>query len=119
MIHAELTVWKESLNLLVKTYQFTEKLPRNEKYGFIDQMNKAALSIPSNIAEGAARGSTKDYIRFLHTSFGSAAELETQYYASQSMQIIGKEAHYLEQVVLVMKLLSGQIRSLKRKLNQV
>ena len=116
MIHTELTVWKESLELLVKTYSFTEKLPRAERYRFIDQMNRAALSIPSNIAEGAARGSTKDYIRFLNTAFGSAAELETQYYASQRLKIIGKEAHYLEQVVLVMKLLSGQIRALKKKL---
>ena len=119
MIHTELTVWKESLNLLVETYLLTEKLPRNEKYRFIDQMNRAALSIPSNIAEGAARGSTKDYIRFLHTSFGSAAELETQYYASQRLKITGQEDHYLEQVVLVMKLLSGQIRALKRKLKEV
>jgi four helix bundle protein len=116
MIHTELTVWKESLELLVKTYNFTEKLPRGERYRFINQMNRAALSIPSNIAEGAARGSTKDYIRFLNTAFGSAAELETQYYASQKLKIIGKEAHYLEQVVLVMKLLSGQIRALKKKL---
>ena len=78
MHHTELSVWKNSMELIVLTYEFTSKLPKHELYGFVSQMNRAALSIPSNIAEGSSRRSEKDYYRFLEIALGSCFELETQ-----------------------------------------
>ena len=116
MNHTKLIVWKTSMELLVKTYDYTSKMPKKEQFGFVSQMNRAALSIPSNIAEGAARHTTKDYIRFLHTALGSAAELETQYIASQMIKISTKDKLYQEKIASVMRLLRGQIKSLKLKI---
>ena len=66
------------MQLVVAVYQLTSKLPASEQYGLSSQMNRAVVSIPSNIAEGYRRKSRKDYIRFLSIANGSAAELETQ-----------------------------------------
>jgi len=117
MNHKELTVWKVSMELLVSTYNFTSTLPTNEKYRFVSQMNRAALSIPSNIAEGAARGTTKDYIRFLYTAISSATELETQYIATQMIPIAKENLQYEDKIISVIKLLYKQIQSLKRKIS--
>ena len=64
MTHKNLDVWKESIDLVVEIYNFSKSLPSEEKYGLISQMKRSAVSVPSNIAEGAARSSTKEYIRF-------------------------------------------------------
>lgn len=76
--YRELIVWKESRILASKVYSLTKLLPNEEKFGLSSQMQRAAVSIPSNIAEGEQRYSTKDYIRFLYTSRGSLGELLTQ-----------------------------------------
>ena len=76
--HKDLIVWQKSMDLLVEIYRLVKKLPREETYALSDQMRRAAVSIPSNIAEGRARSSEKDYIRFLFIARGSRAELETQ-----------------------------------------
>jgi len=104
------------MELIVLTYEFTSKLPKHELYGFVSQMNRAALSIPSNIAEGAARSSTKDYIRFLYNALGSATELETQYLATQLLKLNTEDRALIEKIVTVLRLLLGQIKSLKAKL---
>jgi four helix bundle protein len=64
MTHKDLIVWKESIELVLEIYELSRKLPSDEKYGLISQMKRSAVSIPSNIAEGAGRSSTKEYIRF-------------------------------------------------------
>ena len=64
--------------MVVNIYEITEKFPREEIYGLTSQIRRAAVSIPSNIAEGRYRGTKADYIRFLRISYGSGAELETQ-----------------------------------------
>ena len=76
--YKDLTVWQRSMDLVVSIYKLTEKFPKPEIYGLISQMRRAAISISSNIAEGKARGTRRDYRHFLLTSFGSGAELETQ-----------------------------------------
>ena len=76
--YKELIVWQKGMNLTDLVYALTRKLPPEELYGLISQLRRSAISIPSNIAEGYGRGSTKDYIRFLKTSRGSLYELETQ-----------------------------------------
>jgi four helix bundle protein len=77
MDHKDLDVWKRSMDLVVKVYQITKLFPDTEKYGLTSQMRRAAVSIPSNIAEGAARKGDKEFIQFLYISIGSLSELET------------------------------------------
>ena len=76
--HKDLIVWQKSMDLLVEVYHLVKKLPKEETYALSDQMRRAAVSIPSNIAEGRGRSSERDYIRFLFMARGSRAELETQ-----------------------------------------
>ena len=74
----ELRVWQESMLLAKATFGVTKQFPKEEKYGLISQMNRAAVSVPSNIAEGASRDSKKEFRHFLNFSLGSCFELETQ-----------------------------------------
>jgi carbamoyl-phosphate synthase large subunit len=74
----ELEVWQLAMQLAKETYSLTSTFPREERYGLASQLQRAAVSIPSNIAEGNARSSTRDYARFVSMSLGSAAELQTQ-----------------------------------------
>ena len=75
--YKELRVWKQAILLATEIYNCTKEFPKEEKYGLSSQMQRAAVSIASNIAEGSAKRSEKDYIRFVEISFGSAFELET------------------------------------------
>lgn len=76
--YRDLIVWQKSIELVSEIYKVTEKFPRSETYNLVSQMRRAAVSIPSNIAEGTRRGSRKDYRQFLLIASGSGAELETQ-----------------------------------------
>ncbi len=80
MIHTykDLIVWQRSMELVVAVYELTEQFPREEIFGLVSQMRRAAVSIPSNIAEGRLRGYRKEYKQFLLNAFGSGGELETQ-----------------------------------------
>ena len=79
MNHKDLDVWKKSMDLVEVIYKLTQQFPDSEKFGLSSQMRRAAVSIPSNIAEGSARKGDKELIHFLHIALGSVAELETQY----------------------------------------
>lgn len=76
--YQELQVWQKAMQCTVELYALVKRLPIDERYGLSDQMRRAALSIPSNIAEGAERNSTKEFVRFIYVAQGSRAELETQ-----------------------------------------
>ena len=76
--HHKLNVWQKAIELVVEVYRVTEHFPKEEIYGLINQMRRAAVSIASNIAEGAARGTKAEFKKFLAIAQGSAAELETQ-----------------------------------------
>ena len=76
--HAKLDVWKLSMEMCGDVYQLCRMLPEDERYGLSSQMRRAVVSVPSNIAEGASRGSRKEFARFLGVAQGSLAELETQ-----------------------------------------
>jgi four helix bundle protein len=86
----ELIVWQKSINYVVDIYKITRKLPTEEKYGLASQMQRAATSIPSNIAEGAGRNTSTSFKQFLTIAIGSAHELETQI-------IICKKLSYLNE----------------------
>ena len=76
--HRKLSVWQKAMELTEHIYMFTQLLPADERFGLITQMRRCSVSIPSNIAEGAARHSDKEFLRFLNIAKGSIAELETQ-----------------------------------------
>lgn len=80
MIYKDLTAWKKSMELVKEIYTLTKKLPKEETYGLSDQMRRAAVSIPSNIAEGNGRKTDNEYAHFLNIARGSECELETQLY---------------------------------------
>ena len=74
----ELTIWKEAMEITKATYSITKKFPASELYGLTSQINRASVSIPSNIAEGSGRNGNNEFVHFLHISIGSCFELETQ-----------------------------------------
>lgn len=76
--HKDLIVWQKGIELSKQIYLLTERFPKEEIYGITSQMRRAAISIPSNIAEGRNRGTRKDFVQFLRIALGSTAELETQ-----------------------------------------
>ena len=76
--YRDLIVWQKARELVKKVYEGSESFPRNEVFGLTQQMRRAAVSVPSNIAEGYGRGSRPEYIRFLHIARGSLYEIETQ-----------------------------------------
>jgi four helix bundle protein len=76
--YKELNIWKKGIEIVERVYKITEDFPQKEQYGLTSHMQRSAVSIPSNIAEGFARGHTAEYKQFLRTALGSCAELDTQ-----------------------------------------
>ena len=87
--YKELIVWQKSIQLVKEIFLLTERFPKSELYGIISQMRRAAVAIPSNIAEGYGRKSQKEYLQFCSISYGSGLELETQ-------MIIAKELRFAQ-----------------------
>ncbi len=81
----QLKIWQKGFDIAVNTFHLVKNFPNEEKYGLSSQVTRAAVSIPSNIAEGSSRGSNKDYNRFLEISLGSTFELETQLLIAKSV----------------------------------
>ena len=116
----ELEVWQVGMRLVRATYELSAGFPREERYGLASQLQRAAVSIPSNIAEGNARGSTRDYARFVSIALGSCAELQTQLLLSEDLEL-GDEAN--RQVALDLCDRVGQMllrlhQSLQRRLSE-
>ncbi|MCC9071100.1 four helix bundle protein [Flavobacterium sp. F-65] len=87
----ELGIWKKSRLFCSKIYEATSTFPNEEKFGITNQLRRAAVSIPSNIAEGSSRNSNKDFARFLEIAIGSAYEVETQLLISSDLGFINEE----------------------------
>jgi four helix bundle protein len=105
--YRELIVWQEGIKLAKAVYKLTEKFPRHETYALGDQIRRAVVSVPSNIAEGQARKAPADFRRFLHISLGSLAEVDTQL-------VLAQEFGYLTSEDL--NILDKQIQGLRKKL---
>ena len=86
--HKDLDVWKDSIELVVEIYKVTKGFPREETYGIISQLRRASVSVAANISEGAARGYTKEFVRFLRISQGSLSEVETLLYISMRLNYL-------------------------------
>ena len=113
--HHDLKVWQVSIQLVKKIYVVTTAFPNEETYGLVSQMRRAAISIPSNIAEGAARGGTKEFMHFLGVARGSLSELETQLYISKELGYVTNAQDVDSQIEEIFRLLGGLISSLKDK----
>jgi len=81
-------IWQESMSLSIEVYKAISNFPNDERYGLTSQIKRAAVSIPSNIAEGSSRTSNKDFGRYLSISLGSAFELETQLYIAKELSLL-------------------------------
>ncbi len=111
----ELTIWKEAKDLSITIYKLTNSFPKSEIYGIISQINRASVSIPSNIAEGAGRNTNKDFSRFISIAIGSSFELETQLIIAHEIGYIGEKPfnECIEKLSLIQKKLVNFNKYLK------
>ena len=110
-----LKVWSNGIELVVDVYKETERFPKEEIYGLTGQIKRSAVSIPSNIAEGAGRNSRKDFNRFLDVALGSSFELETQLIIANRLKYLDDE-NFLklnQQIDEEQKMITGLQKSLK------
>lgn len=119
--HKDLDVWKNSIGLVTDIYSISKGFPKDEQYGLTSQMRRSAISIPSNIAEGAGRNHNKEFVQFLYIAQGSLSELETQLIISLNLKYIEEVAH--DEFIIKMNEIRGQIAGLiqylKRKAKKV
>ncbi len=113
--HKDLEVWQAAIDLARDIYELTKSFPKEEQYGIIAQMRRSAVSVASNIAEGAARQGTKEFVQFLYVAVGSASELDTQLEISRAAKLVKSDLLDPVQAELtrVTMMLRGLIRSLK------
>ena len=113
--HKKLEVWKQSITLVTSIYEETKTFPRDEEYGLKSQMRRAAVSVPSNFAEGLTRKTKNDKLHFLNIAQGSLSEIDTQLEICLNLNYLD-EGHYERIEVLlieIQKLLSGLSRSIR------
>jgi four helix bundle protein len=108
----DFTVWKDSSRLAVDIYKLCKKLPDSERYGICSQMQRSAVSVPSNIAEGYRRNGKVEFRRFIYISLGSAAELETQLYICSEIYDV-EVTDLVKRVVVIQKQLLALQNTLK------
>jgi len=116
--YRDLQVWQKAYQLCLEIYKATGEFPKNELYGITAQIRRAAVSVPSNVAEGYGRKTTKEYIQFLYIAYGSICELETQILLSGDLGYIeaGKLKKIQDGIGEVERMLKALINSLERKL---
>ena len=114
--HKDLIVYRKAYELALKTYKMTERFPKAEQYGLVQQMRRASISVPSNIAEGYRRKNRKEYIQFLNIAYGSAGELDTQASLAHDLEMLRDDDYVIIQNLCeeVSKLLFKIIKSLKQ-----
>jgi four helix bundle protein len=113
--HRKLDVWKLSMEFVREIYKVTESFPKSEVYGLTSQMRRSAVSIPSNLAEGAARKGAKEFDQFLNIAQGSISELDTQIELALMVNYVDKKIHedLMGKLNTISKMLFGLSRSLK------
>jgi len=115
--HKKLDVWQESVSLATHIFKITENFPKTEIYGLTSQMRRAVISVPSNIAEGAARSSSKEFIQYLKIAGGSLSELDTQIEIASNLKFITNDQMREINYSISCKL-AGLIKHVRRKLNE-
>jgi four helix bundle protein len=115
--YRDLVVWQRGMSVAISVYELTRPFPTEEKFGLVNQMRRAAVSIPSNIAEGHARARTVEYCRFLSIAMGSVAELETQLLLCKDLGFASASDvdELLEQLETLGRMLRGLYKALERR----
>ncbi len=113
--HYDLDVWKKSIKLVKDIYEISKFFPKEEIYGLTSQIRRAAVSIPSNIAEGASRQSNKEFIQFLYIALGSCSEVETQIIIAKELSFINDTKSILNQIKEIKKMINGLLKYIKTK----
>ena len=114
--YQDLFVWKEGIQLSISVYRITSQFPPDERFGLVSQMRRCAVSIPSNIAEGHARLSTREFLRHISIALGSLAELETQLHIASELGY--GAAENLRTIQVITNRLGKQLRGLTKSLNR-
>ncbi len=114
--YRELDVWKNSMTLVEDIYKMSFGFPKEEMYGLTSQIRRCAVSIPSNIAEGFMRRSTKEFMQFIYIALGSLGELDTQLEIAVRLQYLERAAAIVQNIEIIRKQLYALNRSLKAKL---
>ena len=112
--HRDLEVWQRSIQLVTSVYLLSKSLPKDQRFIIGDQLQRSAISIPSNIAEGACRGSNKEFARFLNIALGSISELETQLIICSKLEFF-ENLHIQEELQTIRKMIYGLKRSILSK----
>jgi four helix bundle protein len=117
--YQDLVVWQKALDLVLRVYEISECFPQKELFGLTNQLRRAAVSIPSNIAEGQGRLTTKDFMRYLSIARGSLQEVETQVLIASRLKYIAESAsaELLEKTAETGRLMTGLLRSLSRRMS--
>jgi four helix bundle protein len=115
--YRDLVVWQRAMDLVTATYRLTASFPRDEKYGLVQQLNKAAVSVPSNIAEGHGRDHLGDYLHHLSVANGSLMEVETQLMIAGRLGYLSTDVEdgILAHTAEVGRMLSGLTRALRKR----
>ncbi len=115
--HEKLDVWIKSVDFVVTVYRTTEQFPKEEKFGLTSQIRRAAVSVPANIAEGAARTSPKEFMHFLSNAQGSASEVETELLIAHRLEYLRETDYRKLRSTLddIGRMITGLIQHLKRK----
>ena len=115
--YKDLNVWNLSIDFVESIYKVVKFFPKEEIYALSDQIKRAVVSIPSNIAEGASRNSNKEFVQYLYIALGSASEVETQLIIAKRLNYIISIENELNEITKIRKMLNGLISSIKRKIN--
>ena len=116
--HHDLRVWQEAMELVTKVYRVTAGFPMDERFGLTSQVRRASVSVPSNIAEGAARGGRKEFIHFLTISRGSLSELDTQLRIAMNLEYVTDIDSLVADVERLQAALGALIKSQRDRLTE-
>ena len=118
--HENLEVWQKTIEFVVMIYEQTKQFPSDEKFGLTSQIRRASVSIPSNIAEGAARQSDKEFLHFLAIAQGSCSEVETELLIAEKLGFLSKPDYIgvKESADSIGRMLIGLSKHLRNKMNQ-
>jgi len=114
-MHKQLDVWQYSMRFVSALYVLTKQFPSDERFGLTNQIQRVSVSIPSNIAEGSARHSNKEYIQFFYIALGSAAEVETQLLIARDLGYADPIDNLYNEIQSIKRMLLGLIKSKQAK----
>ncbi len=116
--YRDLEVWQKAMDLVLDCYQITRRFPKNEIYGLSSQLQRAAVSIPANIAEGRHRNHSKEFLQYLSIAYGSVAELETHIQIAERLNYIAdnQSKKLLDKTAEIGRMLNGLKKSIEKRI---